>query len=379
MNKKQLRDITFYIHRYIGLIVGLILVVIGLTGSLLVFEPEIEDFLVAQKFGHVVPQQTPVSIDEILATINSAIAKQTDLKIGSIVVPKDGTSAYEARLWNSADKLTQVFIDPYTGKAMGSIKEDSNILQLALHLHYELLAGKPGQIIAGVTGLLLFFLSVTGIILWPGWRKLIAGFKIKWNAHPKRVNFDIHKLIGIIVAVFFALTGFTGFCWNFYDYSVPVIYAATFTPQPPELASQPIPGQSPLPLSQVLQAADAAIPNAQTTYIGIPDKPDKIIRVGKRQAHETSPYGESEVTLDQYTGKVLRVADSRSLALGDRFLNSFAPLHYGTYWGAYSRILYVLVGLSPSIMFVTGLVMWWYRRRVKAENVVDNLDVLQRH
>ncbi|BCL34198.1 PepSY-associated TM helix domain-containing protein [Nostoc sp. MS1] len=379
MNKKQLRDATFYIHRYMGLVVGLILVVIGLTGSLLVFEPEIEDFLVAQKYGHIVPQGQPVSIDEVVTTINKEITKQPGMKIGSIIMPQNATSPYHGRLWDKNDKLTQMFIHPYKNEVMGVIHQDANILRLALHLHYELFAGKLGQIIVGLTGLFLFLLSVTGIILWPGWRRLISGFKIKWKAHPKRVNFDIHKVTGIVVAVFFSLTGITGFAWNFYDFSVPFIYATTFTPQPPELISKPVPGKSPVALSKVLANADAAIPNAQTIYIGLPSKLEGIIRVGKRQAHETSYYGESEITLDQYTGEVLRVVDSRKVGLGDRILIWFTPLHFGTYWGIYSRILYVFVGLAPLILFVTGFVMWWYRHRVKANNSIDTSKALQRY
>jgi uncharacterized iron-regulated membrane protein len=54
----------------------------------------------------------------------------------------------------------------------------------------------------GIAGLLLFVMAITGILLWPGWRNFQAGFKIKWNAHIKRRNFDLHKVTGIIAATF---------------------------------------------------------------------------------------------------------------------------------------------------------------------------------
>jgi uncharacterized iron-regulated membrane protein len=368
MKSKQLRDITFILHRYIGLAVGAIAAIIGLTGSFLVFSPELENFWVAFKFGHVIPQGDSLSIDAIFNIINAAIANQSDIKIGTIILPKDASFPYEARLLDSADKLIQMFINPYTGEVIGSLKQDHNILRLALHLHYELLAGQPGQIVAGIIGLLLFILSITGLILWPGWRKLIAGFKIKWDAHPKRLNFDIHKVVGILVAVSFVLSGLTGFCWNFYDQSVPIIHALTFTPKPPEIASQPIRGQSPILLSQILEKADAAMPNAKTTHIRIANKPEGVIRVLKKQNQDTSVYGESQVFLDQYSGQVLHIVDGRSLPLGDRVLNSFVPIHYGTFAGIYSRIFYIIVGLSPTILFITGLVMWWHRRRIQPTN-----------
>jgi uncharacterized iron-regulated membrane protein len=97
--------------------------------------------------------------------------------------------------------------------------------------------------------------------------------------------------------------------------------------------------------------------------VGVPSKPDGVVRVGKRQAHESSRYGESEMLVNPYTGKALRVQDSKTLGLGDRVLNAFVPMHYGTFWGATSRILYIFVGLSPLVLFITGFVMWWYRKR----------------
>jgi uncharacterized iron-regulated membrane protein len=266
-------------------------------------------------------------------------------------------------LWDANDHLVQLFIHPYTGQVMGTIPESESWLHLALRLHYQLLIGNTGALVTGTTGLLLFFLSITGIVLWPGWRKLIAGFKIKWKAHPKRRNFDLHKVAGVIAAVFLAFTGFTGFCWNFYDWSSSIIYAMTFTPKPVELVSKPFPGQAALPISKLLEVADNTFPNSITTYVGVPSKPDGVVRVGKRQAHESNRYGESEMLVNPYTGKALRVQDSKTLGLGDRVLNAFVPMHYGTFWGVTSRILYIFVGLSPLVLFITGFVMWWYRKR----------------
>lgn len=95
---------------------------------------------------------------------------------------------------------------------MGSRNWDETIISWTFKLHYQLLAGEIGTIIVGIVAFMLLILSITGIVLWPGWRKLISGFKIKWNAHPKRVNFDVHKVSGILAAVFLTFIAFTGFC-----------------------------------------------------------------------------------------------------------------------------------------------------------------------
>jgi uncharacterized iron-regulated membrane protein len=199
---------------------------------------------------------------------------------------------------------------------------------------------------------------------WSGWRKLIAGFKIKWSAHPKRTNYDIHKVAGIVTAVFLAMIAFTGFCWNFSDQANPVIYAATLTSLPPTPVSRPISGKSPLSLTTILQKADAALPGAATTFIRVPQKLEGVFLIGKKLPQENSDqYGESRIYLEQYTGEVVQLTNGLKLSPADRVLASFTPLHYGTFWGLSSRILYVFVGLAPLILFVTGFVMWWYRQR----------------
>ena len=210
-----------------------------------------------------------------------------------------------------------------------------------------------------------------GIFLWSGWRKLISGFKIKWQAHPKRVNFDIHKVAGIITAVFLTFTAFTGFCWNFYDFTKPAIYALTLTPNPSEPVSQLFAGKSSLGIAQILQTADAALPGAVTTFISLPSKPEDAFIIYKKHPQEINEYGDSVVYLDQYSGKILKLQDGRDLSLGDQVLNVFTPLHYGTFWGLPTRILYVFVGLAPLILSITGFVMWRYRYRGKFNSPID--------
>jgi uncharacterized iron-regulated membrane protein len=233
-------------------------------------------------------------------------------------------------------------------------------------LHYKLLAGDPGTLIMGIVALLTLILSITGIILWPGWRKLIAGFKVKWKAHPKRVNFDIHKVAGIVTAVFLALIGFTGFAWNVPQAQVEtVIYAATFTPKPKEPASKPVAGKSPLPIAEVVRRADAAMPGAKTEFISFPEKPEGVFTISKRQPQESGQWSDTRILLDTFSGEVVQVTDGLKLSRAESILNQFGPLHFGTFWGVTSKVLYVLVGLAPTLLMVTGVVMWMHRRRKK--------------
>jgi uncharacterized iron-regulated membrane protein len=185
---------------------------------------------------------------------------------------------------------------------------------------------------------LLFILSITGIVLWPGWHKLASSFKIKWHGHIKRVNFDVHKAAGIVTTIFLALTGLTGFVWNFYPQVEPLLYAVTFTPKPTEPVSKAVPGRSILSLTEILQRVDAAIPAAKLTYLNLHASPKDVFQINKQFPGELDPY-RSRIYLDRYTGEVLQLRDSRSLLLGDQVIDSFTPLHFCTFGGLPTRTL----------------------------------------
>jgi uncharacterized iron-regulated membrane protein len=372
MKSLKLRHVAFSSHRWIGLFAGLILVIVGLTGSLLVFEHELDDWNIQQRFGRVIPQEQRLSPGTIANTVRTAYANRPDWKVGQIQMIT-GQEFYTVRLNRPDETQWEVFVNPFTGKIMGDRQRETALFSRILDLHYQLMAGDIGLKIVGVAALFLCILSLTGIMLWSGWRKLFLGFKIKWNAHPKRVNYDIHKVAGIVTAVFLGAIAFTGFCWNFYDQSYPAIYALTLTPKPPEVQSTVIPGKTTFELDQIIQRSNNALPGAINTFINLPTKPDGVFEIYKRLPQDSEDFN-SYVKLDQYSGKVLQVQDSRVVGLGDRVLNSFTPIHYGTFGGLPTRIFYVFVGLAPTILMITGFVMWWYRKRKKAAPSTEQMN-----
>lgn len=102
-------------------------------------------------------------------------------------------------------------------------------------------------------------------------------------------------------------------------------------------------------------------PGSKITTVSLPEKPEEVFTIYKK-VEGGSDYG-NVVHLDQFNGNVLRIDDEKKAALGDRILNSFVPLHFGTFGGLPTRILYVFVGLAPLMLFVTGFVMWWHRKK----------------
>ncbi|NJM90406.1 MAG: PepSY domain-containing protein [Hydrococcus sp. RU_2_2] len=366
MGTKRLRDILFFVHRYLGLGFGLILILIGITGSLLVFHHEIEDWLISQRYEIVVPQGQPISVDKAVEIAKSAYPSW---QIDELSLPKDnrhplmlGFVAPDVNPNLYEHGFYKVLVNPYTGEVMGNFATRFTFYRFLLNLHYRLfLPGEwAGRIVTGITALFLLITAMTGVILWPGWRKLTTGFKIKWNAHIKRLNFDIHKVVGILAAVFLIFTAFTGIYLNFYDWMNPAIYALTASTETESklpTISDPKPGQTPILPSVAIATAQKALPNVQIESI--------YFVTSKNQPSPFEIYGKSGeiVYLDPYTAQVLKIEAPQQIkaSLGDRISEFLFTLHFGTFWGIPSRILYIFVGLSPLILFITGLVMWGYR------------------
>jgi uncharacterized iron-regulated membrane protein len=359
------RTIAFHAHRWLGLVVGVLLCIAGLTGSLLIFQDQMHHWWYIQQFGAVVPTETKAAIPEIVERLQATYPSQ-NLTFESLSFPEGDKDPYVAWFSDAINHHLGVLVNPYTGQIMGDYEWEKMWHGIIIRLHATLLAGEAGILVMGIVALLSVLLSITGIILWPGWRKLVTGFKIKWNGHVKRRNFDIHKVAGIITAVFLLLTGFTGFVWNIPQAHIEeAIYAITFTPKLSEPVSQPIANQQPLPLKDLLKRADAIFPNAKTTSINFPHEPKGVFTVVKKQAGELISWGSTTIAFDQFSGKVVRVEDAMKPSRAGAILNQFVPLHYGTFAGIYSRILYVFVGLAPVVLMITGLIMWWHRKHTK--------------
>jgi uncharacterized iron-regulated membrane protein len=374
--KKRIREIIFIAHRYIGLAVGIVLSIVGLTGSILVFLPELLTAQLSQKLPSIVPTGDRLPI-EVLYDHASAYLKT---KAPNHLIEGFSPSDYHlflpdepvyARYLDSAENLQGFYLNPYTGDVIGDDALTNSTLGVwdwLVDLHINLLAGQSGLYFVGLVGLLATILAMTGIMLWPGWKKFINGFKIKWNGHIKRRNFDLHKVVGIVTSIFLTIAVFTGFCWNFDPWTTVAIHAITFSDpaiQDSSVASKPLPGLENVDLlrQQLLKltpAVKAQYPNWELSNAYIDPKPKGVIFAGGCLLPNTDQV--FVFVFDKYDGTLIR--ELGTATLGDRILNSFAPLHFGTFGGTPTRILYIFVGLAPSILLVTGFTMWRYRKKV---------------
>ncbi|MEH1837061.1 MAG: PepSY-associated TM helix domain-containing protein [Nostoc sp.] len=125
----------------------------------------------------------------------------------------------------------------------------------------------------------------------------------------------------------------------------------------------------------IVQKAEAALPNFSIYSIDVPDE-SKAGTYDFRMISPRMQFWDSLVHIDQYTGEILQVVDgTKTRSLLGRLSNYSVPLHYGVFGRLSTKILYVFVGLSPTILLITGLNMFRLRRwRVSQKNPVDIYD-----
>jgi uncharacterized iron-regulated membrane protein len=257
-----------------------------------------------------------------------------------------------------------VFLNPYTAEVLGSkVNDPGTPLRLVERFHSNLFLARTGRLMNGFGALALLLLALTGIIIWwPGRRLVGQRLTIKFSANWKRINFDFHHAVGFWCLLGFILLCITGawFTWpQFFRDSVTNL-GYKVTPPQRVVVERPA-GADKLPLSELIAAAEAAVPGPPVSRVNMPSGATEPVRLNK--AGEGEPFFRTATTvvMNPYTKQVLRVESLASKAPGDRILSWMAPLHIGNFGGMPIKIVWFILGLTMPALFISGFLMWWHR------------------
>lgn len=349
MSSKKLK-----IHRYIGIVVGLFIAIIAFTGSILVFAEEINAFYYPQ-IHQIVPQTQSLSLQTIADIISQNYPEERLHYIKIAFSPQDAykvvTKANEVR--------KSIYINPYSGELLASI-DNNNFLKIIQQIHTNFLAGDFGEFFVGICGILLIVRAINGLTLWSGWKRLSSGFTIRFKARNKHlVNYDFHQLVGVISVIFLIFAGITGTMMVFKKPIATLGYTVSGISQPTKVLSTPQNTNNKLTLDDFLKQANLALPDGRATIIIPPSTKKAPVIVRKRLAGDLNRNGKSYIYLDQYSGEILKVKNILNSPWIDKLLAMLYPLHIGSYGNGILRFIYLIMGLVPAILFVTGLFIFW--------------------
>ncbi|MBZ5677304.1 MAG: PepSY domain-containing protein [Acidobacteriia bacterium] len=202
-----LRKATFQIHLWSGIGIGLYVLLVSLTGSILVYRNEL--YRVATRDPVIVAESGPRLTDEQLkGAATRAYPGYTVLSVGQVRNPDQ---AVDIALRSHAGLKNRLF-NPYTGADLGdSVPLGIRLVSKLLELHDDLLGGRTGRKINGIGAVLLVVVSLTGIVVWwPGIQTWRRGLTLHRNVGWQRFNWDLHKMMGFWtfgVILLFAISG----------------------------------------------------------------------------------------------------------------------------------------------------------------------------
>ncbi|MBV9503655.1 MAG: PepSY domain-containing protein [Acidobacteriia bacterium] len=352
------REWLFQIHLYAGLAAAVYAVVVGLTGSLLVFAPEIRDWQVKDLLT-VAGSGPHIPAEKV---VESVIAAYPNATVTGLGLPYSAQSTFRASI-QSDGKRGSVFVNPFTGAIVGKRGPELNQDFLAWldDLHINLLSGPTGRIVNGAGGLALLLLCLTGMVVWwPGQKYWMRAVSIRWSASWKRVNYDLHSTVGFFTLLFTLMFSASGayFVW---PKQTKALVSIVSTVRPTETAAIPLhPGAQPLPLSRLLDTASRAVPGSWLEYVSIPNEPRRALRVALMSGGIRDYPSVSNVDVDPITGEIVKLQLATRRRAGESFLVWLNALHFGNF-GLVMKCLWVLMGIVPALLAITGFLMWWNR------------------
>jgi uncharacterized iron-regulated membrane protein len=354
--------LNFQVHLWIGIVLTLYMILIGVTGSILVFRPELERLCGLKPWQRI---QVKEPIADITTVVENLKAAYPRLRVVSVDAPAENEATFVAVLEGRG--RIKVACGPKEGQVLGEFPRGRNWLDVVQEFHESLLIhpGSQGRMLNGVGAACLLLLNLTGIVIWwPGIRNWKRVLKVDFRRNWRRINFDLHLSMGfwtILIASFWAVSGIY-FGWprqvfRFVDSISPVI-----TARPPAVSVAPESSFPQLDLRVLVQQARTLDPGSTVGGIAFPYSRRAPLGILMRRGNSVGREYVDTVYFNPYSGEYISTWKyGVNQSVGDWIIWSQVPLHFGTYWGLGVKIVWAAAGLAIPLLTITGLLMYWNR------------------
>lgn len=384
------------LHRYLGLAMLLLLLVISATGSLLVFAHEIDAWLNPHLL-RVAAGRPALAADELTRRIEQADPR---LRVSLLPLHAPDGHAYEVRVVprvaaagppRQALGFDRVLVDPATGQILGQRQWGAWKFDLAhfipfmdaLHRRLQL-PGPWGMWLTGGVAIAWMLSSVLGAWLtvprmaaWRQgfWSKWKPAWQIKRGAHASRVTLDLHRSAGLWSLPVAVVLGLSGVYFSLADevFKPVVNWFSTVHPHPVRaLPARPGPARTPaFGIEAAVEHARAQL--APPTQHYLPWYVNHLAKQGVYRIAFREPgmlerpvrLRYEQIYVDDQSGAVRARYGYHDATRGERWVIWQYPLHTGRAGGLWGRIVVLLAGLATCAIALTGLLVWHHRWRAR--------------
>ena len=371
-----------WLHRYVGLATALFLTIAALTGSAIVFMPEIDTWLNPSLF-RVQPTGLTLPVSELVSRFEKSYPH---LKVAVLSVPlgqEDSVFVFvESRLPATELENNQFFIDQYSGAVLGqrfygaARIDAAHVMPFLRRVHYSLhIPGAWGIWFMGVVALAWTVDCFIGLYLtfprsWPFWKNWRPMWRVKRKARRYRLNLDLHRVAGLWLWLVLLLLAATSIALNLpSEVYRPVLSA--LLPTTPTIWEQPGPTSE----RTMIVGFEAALSQARLegSLRGWHQTPARIFSISTRGVYlvqfsgEHEPgFGRSQMWVDGHSGAIVRADRAGAGRAGDLVDNLVLPIHTGQVAGLAGRVLIFVAGLAIALLSVTGTLVWFKKRSARS-------------
>ena len=357
-SKKQIRMAWLQVHKWIGLLLAVLIIPISVTGSALVWHDWLDAQLEPQRYQVLGPAELPPSAYAARAAAELGPEQRlSTLRFNAEGMPVQAVAQKPGQ--GPRPERTNYWLDPRTAEIIDQAPAAEGMVHVMHVLHGSMMIpGGWGRPIVGWVGVFMLISSISGLWLW--W-PLSGSFKsgLKWKRRNS-LNANLHYMTGFWILIPLAMLSFTG-AWI----SFPKVFSA-FEPNPAAAQGRGPggPGRGAQPLETTQTTIDAALAAAQPLATG------HLVSIAwptDRSAEWTLQF-ESDSDAPRTE---IKVGDADAVALApepprpETLARKMRRWHDGTDMGVIWQVVIFAGGIIPALLSVTGIVIWWRARRAR--------------
>ena len=348
-----MRTLIRNVHLFVGLAAGAFVVILGVTGSIMEFEPELNRF-VHPRLSYVTPDARVLPLSEI----------------GTIVSQRFNGEPVVAFLPSTSPRLSSqallpsgiAYVNQHTGEILGERIRGQTFLGYVRSLHVRLASGDFGRIVLKWSAMAMLVSLASGLYLWWPLKRI----RVQGKRGRRRLWFDLHSSIGFLTLLPLAVLAGTGVVLGFDAQITPLIFRVTGS-RPTQFQNwevhKPTPGAKLLAPDEAVAIARTYMPGAAPYRVQMPNY-GGAYQIAFLYPQDPVVGDRNVVIVDPYDGSVLSLSRSSQLSRGERALAMNEAIHTGSVWGMPSRILAWLASAIAPVQFASGVILWLQRKKL---------------
>jgi len=372
VHEDRMKSRWFSVHRWLGIGLGVWFALVGITGSILVFEDEIDAWLNPELL-------TSKESGAWLAPEALLQKVETEHSLGRVerLRPPAATGHVYRLIFRTQPnrrvsvRRVEATFAPVSGQLLGTRPTEEFglaaplLLRTLYEFHRNVLLGNAGSNIVGIAGFLLLTSAVTGLVVaFPrsraGWERLVH---VNLRASATRINYDLHRSVGVIFVTLLLLATLTGSTLVYLNYVRDLVNVFSPVKSFPTVPFNPGPKSDSAQFASVIERVRSAYPQQTIIEVHMPFRQTGGYLFHLKQPGDEHRLGDTIAWVDPITTEILVERSDRTRSSGETLMHWFYPLHSGTAFGSPGLVAMCLTGLTPIILVFSGLWVWLRKRR----------------